>query len=207
MLCRAAILLMELKALLVSMSRAASVSSSKNASQTEWTAASQPESWPAQSWMEPAASSTSPPTTTTTVFVMMHLAVSPMPMGRIPGHLSRAISLQARSGPRLSGSTREGESRFATSARDWYRDLEAALKAVQILRHAWVSRPDGPAAPLVLSAMERMRRAAMLSKTTGGTSGGGSSREKSGEAGWLVGCLLARASLTVLESGSFGFAG
>ena len=66
MLCRAAILLMELKALLASTSRVASVSSSRNASRTEWTAASQPESWPAQSWMEPAASSTSPLTTTRT---------------------------------------------------------------------------------------------------------------------------------------------
>ena len=162
MLCRAAILLMELKALLASTSRAASVSSSRNASRTEWTAASQPESWPAQSWMEPAASSTSPLTTTRTALVMMRLAVSPMPMGRTPGHLSRAISLQARSGPRPSGSTREEQSRFATSARDWHRDLEAALKAVHILRHAWASRPDGPAAPLVLSAVERMRPASML---------------------------------------------
>ena len=167
MLCRAAILLMELKALLASTSRAASVLSSRNASRTEWTAASQPESWPAQSWMEPAASSTSPPTTTRTALVMMRLASFPYAYGWTPGHLSRAISLQARSGSRPSGSMREEQSRFATSARDWHRDLEAALKAVHILRHAWASRPNGPAAPLVLSAVERMRRALMLSKTTG----------------------------------------
>ena len=167
MLCRAAILLIELKALLAWTSRAASVSSSWNASRTEWTAAAQPESWPAQSWMEPAASSTSPLMTTRTALAMMRLAISPMPMGRTPGHLLRAISLHARSGPRLSGSTREEQSHFATSARDWHKELGAALKVVHILRHAWVSRPEGPAVPLVLSTMEHMRRASMLSKTTG----------------------------------------
>ena len=57
----------------------------------------------------------------------------------------------------VTGSTREEHRCFATSARDWHRELDADLKAVQSLRQEWATRPDGPAAPLVLSAVERMR--------------------------------------------------
>ena len=61
------------------------------------------------------------------------------------------------------------QSRLATAASDWHRELDAALNAVHNLRHAWASSPDGPAAPLVLSAVEHMSWASMLSKMTGWT--------------------------------------
>lgn len=65
-----------------------------------------------------------------------------------------------------------GHRRFATSARDWHREREVDLKAVHNLRQTWASRHDGPAAPVVLRAVERIRRASMLSKVTGWMSGG-----------------------------------
>ena len=57
--------------------------------------------------------------------------------------------------------------RFAISESDWHKEVDADLKAVHNLRHAWASKPEGPAAPLVFSAVERMRRASMLSKMMG----------------------------------------
>ena len=56
------------------------------------------------------------------VIVRMALAilrqtVSPIPIGRPPGHLSSAINLQARRGPVAIGSKRVMQRRFATFAR------------------------------------------------------------------------------------------
>ena len=52
-LCRAAWRLIELKALVASTRRAASVSGSWNILRIAWTAASHPPSWPAHSWSGP----------------------------------------------------------------------------------------------------------------------------------------------------------
>ena len=202
---RVDIRLIELKALLASTSRAASVSSSWKLSRTECTAASHPDIWPAYSCAEPAASCTSSLITARTAFAMIRLAVSPMPMGRTPGHLSRAISLQARKGASPRGSRCEMQRRFAKSASAWHRSSEAVLKAVHNLLQAWASNPDGPAAPLTLSEVERIRRASMLSKMIGWSSVTGPSKVASGEAGWPGGCLLARTSLTDVELGSSWF--
>ncbi len=87
MLCRAEILLSELKAF------DASVSSSRKLSRTELMAASHPAICPAQSWKEPAASCMSPLVITISALAVMRLAISPMPIGLTPGHLSRAINL------------------------------------------------------------------------------------------------------------------
>ncbi len=52
--------------------------------------------------------------------------------------------------------------RFATSASDWHRELEEDLKAVHNLRQACACSPEGPAAPFVLRAVDRIRQASML---------------------------------------------
>ena len=132
----AAIVFRELKALLASTSRVGSALSSYKSSLTEWTAASQPEIWPAQSWREPAASWMSPRTTTRTDLAMIRPAISPIPIGLTPGHLPKAISLQARSGETVEGSIYEEQRCLATSASDWQSEAENDLKAVHSLRQA-----------------------------------------------------------------------
>ena len=67
--------LIELKVLLASTSRAASVSSSWKLSRTECTAPSHPDIWPVHSCVEPAASCTSSHIIARTAFVMIRLAV------------------------------------------------------------------------------------------------------------------------------------
>lgn len=57
--------------------------------------------------------------------------------------------------------------RLAALARAQQSDEEEALKAVHSLLHACASRPEGPAAPVVRKAVERIRLASNLSKTTG----------------------------------------
>ena len=54
--------------------------------------------------------------TDSTAFEMIRLAVSPMPIGRILGFLSRAISLEVRNGAVKLGSTNVEQSLCATMA-------------------------------------------------------------------------------------------
>ena len=88
-------------------------------------------------------------------------------MGQTPGHLPSAISLQARKGRSPLGSTKEEQILFATSARDWHREADSDLKEVHNIHQAWASKPDGPTATLVFKAVDHIRRASLLSKTTG----------------------------------------
>ncbi len=55
---------------------------------------------------------------TISALAMMRLAISPMPIGLTPGHLSKAINLQARNGEIAHGSIKLEQRRFATSASD-----------------------------------------------------------------------------------------
>ena len=83
-----------------------------------------------------------------TTFVIRCLAVSPTPMGLIPGHLSRATSRQESRGDMLSGGTAVVQRRLARRARDWHTSTDYDLNAVHKRFQAWESRPYGPAAPL-----------------------------------------------------------
>lgn len=107
-------------------------------------------------------------------FAIMRLAVSPIPIGRTPGFLLRAISLLAISGAVVSGSTRTVQRRFPVEARDQHRSRDADLKAVQSLLHASESSPEGPAEPLVFRAADLIMAASSDSKSTGWMSGGSS---------------------------------
>ena len=92
-------------------------------------------------------------------FAIILLAVSQMPIGRTPGHLSRAISLQAIRAVRPFGSTNSVLSLLARSARELHRSCEADLKDVQSLLQLCASIPEGPVAPVVQRAAERMELA------------------------------------------------
>ena len=100
-------------------------------------------------------------------FPMILRAVSPIPMGRTPGHLSRAISLHATNADSPLGSTKQVQSRLATDASVLQISVEAVLNEVHSLFHAAVSKPDGPAAPSILRAVLRMSWPSILSKVIG----------------------------------------
>ena len=101
------------------------------------------------------------------VFEMILLATSQTPIGRTPGHLSKAIRRQARKGARPDGCTKEVHKCLASNAREWQSSADAALKAEHILFQPWASMPEGPAAPSVQLAAERIKSASMQSNTTG----------------------------------------
>ena len=80
---------------------------------------------------------------------MISQTVTPMPMGRTPGHLSRATSLQAPKADSPPGCTKQVLSRLATAARVSHNSVESDLNEVQSRFHAAASKPDGPAAPSI----------------------------------------------------------
>ena len=118
-----------------------------------------------------------------TAFVMIHCAVSPMPIGRTPGFLSKAIRRLARSGAVDDGSTYDVQSRLATDARDSQRSHEAPLWLVHRRLHSRESRPEGPAAPFTFRAAARMTFPSMDSNITGWGSSGSSGTVQEGNAG------------------------
>ena len=111
---------------------------------------------------------------------MIRLAVSPIPIGRTPGFLLRAMRRQARKGVMREGSTKLMQRRLVTSARDWQRSLEADLNEVHSLLQQRASKQEGPAAPDVRKAIDLIREASMDSNRTGCVSGGGSEMIESG---------------------------
>ena len=102
----------ELKA---STRRTASVS---NAVLTACTAASIPAICPPHIWRQPEASWMSGFASDITALAIIRRPVSPMPIGRTPGFLSRAMSRQARKGERDFGSTYRVHILLATSAKE-----------------------------------------------------------------------------------------
>ena len=146
-LCKAVWRLIELKALVASTRRAASISESWKILRIAWTAASQPPSWPAHSWSGLAAASTSLLTILSTAFAIMHLGTSPTPMGLTPGHLLRGIRQQATRALKPSGWIRVVAICLPTPANAVQRLVEADLNDEHMRRQACASRPEGPAAP------------------------------------------------------------
>ena len=102
-----------------------------------------------------------------TALAIIRLTVSPIPMGRTPGFLLSAISLQAMRGEMLFGSTRHVQRRLAVAAIALHKVSEADLKEVQSLLHPRASIPEGPAAPSVRRAAALTQRASKDSKITG----------------------------------------
>ena len=105
MLWRATCLFRELNALLASTRSTASFSSDSKAVHTACTAASIPEICPPHSWRHPEISCTSGLAMFSIALAIILLAVSPMPIGRTPGFLAKAIRRQARRGETHLGST------------------------------------------------------------------------------------------------------
>ena len=136
------------------------------------TAVSVPEIWPAQSCTEPVASWMSALVMVKMAFAMIRLAVSPIPIGRTPGHLLRAISRRDNRGAVAMGSTMSVHRRLAETAREWHRLLDAALKEVHSLLQQAAFSPEGPAEPVVLRAVDLIRDASIWSYTMGWISGG-----------------------------------
>ena len=89
-----------------------------------------------------------------TALAMIRRAVSPMPIGRTPGFLSRAMSRQARRGEIALGSTYEVQILLVTIAKLWHRSLEAPLKDVHSLLHPCASKPEGPVDPVMCRAAD-----------------------------------------------------
>ena len=108
-----------------------------------------------------------------TALAIIRRAVSPIPIGRIPGFLSRAISQQSKRGEIDFGSTYEVQILLATRAKEWHSSLDPPLKDVHSLLHPCASLPDGPADPVVCMAAEQMTLVSIDSKMTGCVSLGG----------------------------------
>ena len=135
---------------------------------------------------------------------MIRLAVSPMPMGRTPGVLSRAMRRQASSGEMDFGSTSAVHILLAVEASELHRLVDAPLNEVHYLLQSCASRPDGPADPVVFSTAERIALASIDSKMTGCVSEGVEVRMQWALALCPVGCLLTSTSLTDGEPVVFG---
>ena len=107
-----------------------------------------------------------------TALAIIRLGISPIPMGPTPGFLFNAMSQQDNNGDKILGSMYSVHRRLAHSASDWHRALDADLKEVLSLRQALASRPEGPAAPLVLRAHDLITEASIASKMARFVSGG-----------------------------------
>ena len=97
-------------------------------------------------------------------FEMILLEVSQIPIGLTPGHLFSAINRQARKADRPLGSLKDVQRLLANMAIELHRSQEAEWKDVQRrLQQCIASSPEGPAAPLVLRAAERIQLESILS--------------------------------------------
>ena len=120
-----------------------------------------------------------------------------MPIGLTPGHLSNR---QATKVLMPSGLTRDVKSLRPTAAREEHRSLEADLNDEHNQCQANASKPDRPAAPLVLSAAFIIKSASRLSKIIGFEACCNSGRSTSNVGGLLGGCFPERISRTVYLS-------
>ena len=155
---RAAWWLRELNVLKVLTSKIPSVPSSAKISLITWTAVSQPTCCPAHNWRQLAASITSCCLTTCrTALAKILLEVSPTPIGRAPGFLSRAISQQFRRGCKASGSVNNVEICLATEVKEWQWSEEAVWKEVYKHLHPKASTPEGPSDPSIWTTVWRIR--------------------------------------------------
>ena len=105
MLCNATWWVRTLNAFVASTSKAASHSSDSKAELVACTPASMPEIWPSHIWRQPNASWISGAAMDRTALAMIQREVSSMPIGHIPGCLSRAMRWYASCGLMNVGST------------------------------------------------------------------------------------------------------
>ena len=153
---------------------------------------------PAQSWSGPAAAWTSSFKVVRIALLMIRRAVSPIPMGLTPGHLSSAIRRQAVKAVSPLGSTCDEQIRLATEAMASQRSAEKEEKEEQRRFQAAASRPEGPAAPSVLRAVLRIVCPSIFSNMMkcGSLRGVSGSIMADGTGGCLEGCFFIRASRT-----------
>ncbi len=125
-------------------------------------------------------------------FLILRQTVLPTPIGRMPWHLSRAVS-------KWYIAHRWYIAFLATRARLLHRSVEALWKEVHRRRHPVASTPEGPADPLVRRVAERMVVPSIESKITGRMTGLGVVGGKTASrcAGWPGGCFFISSSLTV----------
>ena len=93
-------------------------------------------------------------------------------MGRTPCCLSRAIRRRATKGERISGETKDEQMRLANKAIAIHNSLKAKWKTVQSRLQQRTSTPEGPAAPVVYRAAERITQPSKASNITGWDTGG-----------------------------------
>ena len=111
---------------------------------------SQPDMCPAHTCRGPAADCMPSLMVLTIALQMIRRTVSPIPIGRTLGSLSRAMRRQATNDDRLAGSTKDVQRRFARIASAWHKLVEWDLNDVRIMCfQGFESSPDGPAAPSI----------------------------------------------------------
>jgi len=88
---------------------------------------------------------------------MMCLAVSPIPMGRTPWFLLRAMRRLGISGAMLAESTNSVQRRFASMASEWQSSKDSDLKEVHNLLHPSTLKREAPPAPLVCKAVDLIK--------------------------------------------------
>ena len=164
MLMRVARQLRQLNALEASANITPSLSSLLKTSLMAWIATLLPHSCPAHSCMYPVARCISSLSIPRTAFPIILLTTSPTPIGRTPGFLSRAISLQAVKEDRPSGSTYLAQILLAIIVMLLQRSDESLEKDVHIVRHPEASMPDGLAEPCFHKTVSLMVLPSRLSK-------------------------------------------
>ena len=93
-----------------------------------------------------------------------------MPIGRMPGHLSSAMSRQTTEADSPLGSTKLEHIHLPMAATALHRSTDVDLKEVDMRFHAAASNPKGPAAPSVLMVVLRIVGPSIFSKRMGWSS-------------------------------------
>ena len=134
-------------------------------------------------------------------FPRMLRAVSPMPIGRTPGHLLRVMSWQATKAANHLGSTMQEQSRLAVEARASHRLINADLNEEHNRFLAAASNPERSAAPSMRRTVLRISSPSILSKRIGWSSGIWAVGVTMDDcfSGCFGGCFFNRISWTVLD--------
>ena len=141
--------------------------------------------------------------TESTALAIIRLTVYPIPIGRTPGFLSKAISRQARRGEIDFKSTYELKIILATRAKEMQSSFDAPLIDVHSLLHPCASMLDCPADPVLSIAANRITQHQSTQKRRVYLLEGDWKMQLAWAIG-PVGCLLISTSMTVGESGLLG---
>ena len=178
------LLLRRLKAFLGLMRRKPHSSSISHSFQTQlaaWIPPSIPDFSPAQSCITPHALVASSPQHFSNTFAKRQHQVSPMPIGRTPGDLSRAISLPIIKARCAAQGTRELESQDTNFATEFRKSVLALPKPSSHLLSARECTPPKSGAP-----ESRLATSATDSSETSRLRKSGSPRNLSGRLWWVV---------------------